>query len=189
MLEAGNARFIDGTPQHPHSDSSWRNSLIDEQHPIASILSCADSRVPPELVFDQGFGDLFTIRSAGEVLDEAVLGSLEYGVEHLDTPLVVVLGHSGCGAVQATIDAVRGDAQPRGHVAALVQAVEPAVLTVSDDLGEDEFLAASVNEQARRVAEALPARSSSIRRAVEQDRIQIVVAVYDLATGRVERKL
>ncbi|HEY9412887.1 MAG TPA: carbonic anhydrase [Jiangellaceae bacterium] len=179
----GNARFAAGNPAHPHADPSWRAALAEEQHPVATVLSCADSRVAPELIFDQGLGDLFTIRSAGEVLDEAVIGSIEYGVEHLATPLVVVLGHTGCGAVRAAIDVVHGAEHPHGDVAALVDAIEPAVrsVPVSDD--EDAFAVACVAEQARRVAAALPDRSEVLATAVADGSLGIVVATYDLDTG------
>ncbi|NEE02124.1 carbonic anhydrase [Phytoactinopolyspora halotolerans] len=190
-LVDGNARFVAGEPRRPHQNRAWRESLLDEQHPFATVLSCADSRVPPELLFDQGFGDLFTIRCAGEVLDAAVIGSVEYGVEHLGTPLVVVLGHSGCGAVRAAIDAVRGDGYPYGDVAALVHAIEPAVRSVPDtpdDPDDDAFVAACVEQQARRVADALPARSSAIRAAVQHGHTRVVAAVYDLTTGTVTPK-
>lgn len=179
----GNARFAAGTAAHPHADPSWRAALAEEQHPVATVLACADSRVAPELTFDQGLGDLFTIRSAGEVLDEAVIGSIEYGVGHLATPLVVVLGHTGCGAVRAAIDVVHGGEHPHGDVAALVDAIEPAVrsVPVSDD--EDAFAIACVAEQARRVAAALPERSEFLATAVADGSVAIVVATYDLGTG------
>lgn len=157
------------------------------------MLGCADSRVPPELVFDQGLGDLFTVRSAGQVLDEAVLGSVEYAVAHVAVPLVVVLGHSGCGAVKAAVDAVHGDSHAEGNVATLVQDVEPAVRAVAaggqprpDD---DAFLRACVAEQTRRVATALEERSTIIRTAVQENTTTVIPAVYDLATGRVKRTM
>ncbi|AYY12964.1 carbonic anhydrase [Actinobacteria bacterium YIM 96077] len=184
-LLAGNARFAGGTPRHPRTDPGRRASLVDGQNPVATVLGCADSRVPPELVFDQGLGDLFTVRSAGEVLDEAVLGSLEFGIEHLRTPLTVVLGHARCGAVTAAIDVVRGGPVPRGDVAALVQAIEPAVRSVPDDPDDDAFRAACIDEQTRRVAAALPHRSSIIREAIEHQETRVVAAVYDLASGLV----
>jgi carbonic anhydrase len=147
--------------------------------------------VPPELVFDQGLGDLFTVRSAGEVLDEAVLGSVEYAVAHAGVPLVVVLGHSGCGAVKAAVDAVHGNGHAEGNVAALVQDVEPAVRTVAatSEFGADDdtFVQACVAEQTRRVATAMTDRSSTIRAAVESKAAAVVPAVYDLATGKVSR--
>ncbi|MGH8931428.1 MAG: carbonic anhydrase [Egibacteraceae bacterium] len=125
LLE-GNQRFASGKPERPHQSPEWWKSLTT-QHPFACVLGCVDSRVPPELVFDQGFGDLFTVRSAGETLDEMVIGSIEYGVEHLSIPLVLILGHSGCGAVSASIGYVKGDEAPRGEIMAVVRAIEGTV--------------------------------------------------------------
>ena len=103
-LKDGNQRFIDEKPHHWHENASWRNHLIKTQKPFATILGCSDSRAPPELIFDAGFGDLFTIRLAGNIIEEDVIGSLQYALAHLHTPLVVVLGHEGCGAVAATLE-------------------------------------------------------------------------------------
>src|SRR5207237_5372942 len=100
-LVAGNQRFVAHKPTHPHEDLARRHDLAGSQHPFAVVLSCSDSRLPPELVFDQGLGDLFVIRVAGNITDAAVIGSIEYAVEHLHAPLIVVLGHEKCGAVTA----------------------------------------------------------------------------------------
>ena len=124
-LLAGNRRFAAGRPRHPHQDPAYRESLVEAQHPIACVLGCADSRVPAELLFDQGLGDLFTVRAVGEVLDDAVVGSIEYAVEHLHAPLVVVLGHSGCGAVKAAIALTRGESEVTGAVDTVARAIEP----------------------------------------------------------------
>src|SRR5574341_698654 len=105
LLE-GHQRYLRGQPLHQHQEAGWRVSLAYSQHPFAVILGCGDSRVPPEIIFDQGLGDLFVIRTAGHVLDAAVLGSVEYGLEKLNIPLVVVLGHERCGAVQAAVKAM-----------------------------------------------------------------------------------
>ncbi|TDD64830.1 carbonic anhydrase [Jiangella aurantiaca] len=186
-LAAGNERFANGEPRHPHEDRPYRESLVAGQHPIACVLSCADSRVAPELVFDQGLGDLFTVRSAGEVLDDAVLGSIEYAVEHVAVPLVVVLGHAGCGAVAATVDVVRGGPAPDGSIAALVQAIEPAVRGVSAGGDDAAYLAACVEAQARSAAAALADASPIVREAVADGRTSVVAGVYDLASGRVSQ--
>lgn len=118
LLEEGNARFVAGAPTRPEQSLMRRAVVAEGQNPFAVVLSCADSRVPPEVLFDQGLGDLFVVRSAGEVVDRAVLGSLQYGVDHLATPLLVVLGHSGCGAVGATVDAVKEEAKAARKAAA-----------------------------------------------------------------------
>ncbi|SEE78913.1 carbonic anhydrase [Jiangella alba] len=186
-LAAGNERFATGAPRHPHEDEPYRESLVAGQHPIACVLSCADSRVAPELVFDQGLGDLFTVRSAGEVLDDAVVGSVEYAVEHVAVPLVVVLGHAGCGAVQATVDVVRGGPAPDGSIAALVQAIEPVVRGVTTSADDAAYLADCVEAQARSAAAALSDTSPVVRAAVAAGRTAVVTGVYDLESGRVSQ--
>lgn len=187
VLADGNERFATGTPRHPHEDEDYRESLVAGQHPIACVLSCADSRVAPELVFDQGLGDLFTVRSAGEVLDDAVVGSIEYAVEHVAVPLVVVLGHAGCGAVQATVDVARGGPAPDGSIAALVRAIMPAVRGVLPGADDDAYLADCVAAQARAAAGALAGASPIIHEAVAAGRTSVVAGVYDLESGRVSQ--
>jgi carbonic anhydrase len=183
MLEAGNARFVDGRQVHPHEQLAWRETLVDGQHPVACVLGCADSRVSPELVFDHGLGDLFTVRSVGEVLDDAIVGSIEYAVEHLQVPLVVVLGHAGCGAVRAAIDLVRGDGTVTGAVNTVARAIEAAVRSTPPDPDDGAFLANCVRNQALRVRAELAERST----AISKSPAVIAAAVYDLRTGRVQR--
>ncbi|MET8447843.1 carbonic anhydrase [Streptomyces sp. NPDC005209] len=125
-LLAGNRRFASGHCRHPHQDGGRRRSPAPGQDPFAVIVGCVDSRVPPELVFDQGLGDLLCIRTAGEVLDEAVLGSVQYGVQELGIPLVLVLGHERCGAVAATLDHLRTGARVPDHLQLLVAEIAPA---------------------------------------------------------------
>ncbi|MEU6354477.1 carbonic anhydrase [Streptomyces sp. NPDC047072] len=125
-LLAGNRRYASGRPRHPHDTVRRRHLLAAAQHPFAVIVGCIDSRVPPELVFDQGLGDLLCIRTAGQVLDEAVLASVQYGVEELRIPLVLVLGHERCGAVAATLDHLRTGAPVPGHLELLVDEIAPA---------------------------------------------------------------
>lgn len=186
-LAAGNARFVEGRQKHPHESLDWRESLVEGQHPFAVILGCADSRVSPELVFDEGLGDLFVIRAAGEVLDTAVIGSIEYAVEHLSVPLVVVLGHESCGAVGATIDVVDGAAEVSGDIATLVRSIEPAVRATPRTGDRPAFLAACVAEQARRAATYLQERSNIVSDAVANHGVRVVSATYELRTGRVTR--
>ncbi|HEY0450161.1 carbonic anhydrase [Actinophytocola sp.] len=186
-LVAGNDRFVAGHQKHPHESLAWRESLVNGQHPFAVILSCADSRVPPELVFDEGLGDLFVIRAAGEVLDTAVIGSIEYAVEHLGVPLIVVLGHASCGAVSATIDVVNGDAEVSGDISTLVRSVEPAVRATAPNSDPAAFLAACVAEQARRSAGILRERSNIVSDAVAHHGVKVFSATYELATGKVTK--
>lgn len=185
-LAEGNARFASGNQKHPHESLRWREKLVSGQHPFAVVLGCGDSRVPPELVFDEGLGDLFTVRAVGEVLDTAVVGSIEYAVEYLDVPLVVVLGHESCGAVKAAIDVVTGAGRFTGDVSVVARAIEPAVRATPPDPDPVAFLAACVAEQARRSAAQLVERSSTIRAAVGHG-VKIVPATYELRTGRVTR--
>ncbi|GGP53146.1 carbonic anhydrase [Saccharothrix coeruleofusca] len=186
-LAEGNARFVGGHQRHPHESLRWRESLAGGQHPFAAVLGCADSRVPPELVFDHGLGDLFTVRAAGEVVDEAVLGSVEYAVEHLEVPLVVVLGHANCGAVSAAVDVVRGRGEVTGGISSLVRAIEPAVLGTPADPDDAVFLARCVDNQAKRAVRLLLERSATLRAAVAEHGVRVVAASYELTTGRVTR--
>lgn len=179
-LVAGNARFAAGRAAHPRQDPAYRRTLVEHQQPFAGVLGCADSRVPAEILFDQGLGDLFTVRAVGEVLDDAVVGSIEYAVEHLGVRALVVLGHAGCGAVRAAIDLVRGAGAATGSVSTVARAIEA---TVRATPVQPDFLAACVGNQARRIAEELPRRSSTIH----DTGAKIIPAVYDLASGLVRR--
>jgi carbonic anhydrase len=182
-LMAGNARFVAGQQLHPHEQLTWRETLLAGQHPFACVLACADSRVTPELVFDHGLGDLFTVRAVGEVLDDAVVGSIEYAVEHLHVPLVVVVGHARCGAVQAAVDLVAGRGPITGSVNTIARAIEATVRATPAVSDNAAFLEACVRNQAERVATELAERSTIIGSA----QVDIVSAVYDLRSGRVER--
>lgn len=186
-LLTGNERFAQGEQIRPRQELAWRQAVAEKQQtPFACVLGCVDSRVTPEIVFDQGLGDLLTVRTAGEVLDEAVIGSIEYGVHHLNIPLVVVLGHSNCGAVQATIDVVKGDQKVHGEVSALVRAIEASVLATPENDDKDKFLAACVDEQARRMAVELPERSEVVDAAILAGKTRVIAATYDLQSGKVK---
>ncbi len=150
------------------------------QHPFATILSCSDSRVPPEIVFDVGLGDLFTTRVAGNVVDAAVLGTVEYGAEHLNVPLVVVLGHTGCGAVKATLESD----EPRTHIETLIKDIRPAVNEARHEGGDvyDNAVRDNVYRSVRQLREAKPIMNVLCR----DRKIQVVGAVYHLDTGVVE---
>ena len=175
LLE-GNRRYMRSKAAHPRQGNTRRHALAKGQHPFATIFGCVDSRVPPEVIFDQGLGDLFVIRTAGQVIDDAVLGSIEYGVEHIGMPLVVVLGHEGCGAVGATIDAVKSGAKVPPHIDYLVRGIRPAVVATKNRSGD--HLDNAVRENARLVAAALR-RNEIIAHA------RVVAARYDLDRGRV----
>jgi carbonic anhydrase len=182
LLE-GNARFADGRLHPPDHDRERRAELAEQQRPFALVFGCGDSRVAAEIVFDQGLGHLFVVRTAGHVVDTGVLGSVEFGVAHLDIPLVVVLGHDSCGAVGATIDAVASGELPTGFVRDIVERVTPSVLaaqrlgrTSPDDVGA---------EHVRQTVRLLVARSAVLADAVRAGRCAVVGLVYRLVEGRV----
>lgn len=185
-LREGNARFRDGTAAHPRQDAGRRAATLTEgQHPHAVVLSCSDSRVPPELLFDQGVGDLFVIRVAGNVAGSDEMGSVEYGVEHLHAPVVVVLGHTACGAVTAAAD---GKPLP-GHIGPLVAPIRPAVEDARKEhpgLAGAGLVAAAVRCNVYQQVRTLLTESEAVREAVHAGHARVVGAVYDLSTGAVE---
>jgi carbonic anhydrase len=181
LLE-GNRRYVEARPMYPRQAPTDRVRLAVGQHPVAMVFGCVDSRVPPELVFDQGLGDLFVIRTAGQVLDDAALGSLEFGVAELAIPLLVVLGHESCGAVKATAEAVEQNVRPPGHIGMLVDEIRPAVEQAEGENGErlDQAVRINVDRTVHRLA-ATPLLSD----AVAAGRLKIVGARYDLDTGEI----
>jgi carbonic anhydrase len=181
LLE-GNRRWQERRPEHPHEGAEIRAALTAGQHPFATVLSCVDSRVPPELVFDQGLGDLFAVRTAGQVLDDAVLGSIAFGAGELGIRLVLVLGHSSCGAVGAAVDAADTGEEPLGHLAALVEAIAPSVPPSGPDRAARVAIAVDANVAA--VVEALRA-DADLAESVAHGDLTIVGARYDLGSGAV----
>lgn len=181
-LKAGNLRFVAGNTRHAHEGANWRKHLVGTQKPIAVVLGCSDSRVPPELVFDQGFGDLFVIRVAGNVIATDVVGSIVYAALHLKTPLFVVMGHSGCGAVTATLDAKLKGAKEPESIAALLKLVEPSLKNVDLSVPFTTALAAAIEANVRWSVEQLKELPGA-KAALAASRIAIAGAVYDLQTG------
>jgi carbonic anhydrase len=182
-LMAGNARYV-ANKLDPKDFSAGRAARAKAQYPIASILSCADSRVAPELIFDQKPGDLFVVRVAGNYLDEDVLSSLEYGVAVLGTPLVMVLGHSNCGAVKAAIQEIQNPKPLPGHIWDITDAVRPGIENVVKAGGDgllERAIDSNVGYNVSRVASAQPI----IAEAVQSKRVRVVGAEYELATGKV----
>jgi carbonic anhydrase len=177
-LIAGNERYVQGKSQHPDESLARRKELTTGQHPFAVILGCADSRVSPELLFDEGLGDLFDIRVAGNIVDDAVLGSIEYAVEHLDTKLIVVLGHEKCGAVTAAVD---GGKAP-GHLRALTAAIRPAVDAAAKQPGDKihNCVIANARHVARQIRESEPV----LKEYVNGKGVKVVAADYELDTGK-----
>ena len=178
-LKAGNDHHARHQYQHPHETAARQRELISAQHPHAEILSCSDSRVPPEIVFDQGLGDIFVVRVAGNVATDTEIGSLEYGAEHLHIPLLVVLGHESCGAVTAAVEG--GEAE--GHIAALVNLIKPAVEKSRALPGDKVSNAVRVN--VAMVVDQLRASNPVLAKLVAQGKLKIVGGVYSLETGKV----
>jgi carbonic anhydrase len=179
-LMVGNQRFTTHKEQHPHQSGARLQEIAQGQHPIATVLSCADSRVPAELVFDTGLGDLFNVRVAGNIVTPEVLGSLEYAVELLCTPVLMVLGHERCGAVTA---AVQGKAVP-GHIGDFLDEIQPAVEQVKDLPGDliDNAVRANVQFQIQQLLE----QSDLIRDRQIRGAVKVVGARYDLDSGAIE---
>jgi len=183
-LMAGNRRFVSGELKHPHLGKDWRKRLAGGQKPFATILGCSDSRVPPELLFDQGFGDLFVIRVAGNVIDTDVTGSVEYGVDHLSTSLVVVMGHDGCGAVTAALQADEDLNKEPNEIKSLVGKIKPATKWVDSKLEFPKRLRLSVEENVRASVKLLKA-VPDLAKAEKANVAKIIGCVYDIATGNV----
>jgi carbonic anhydrase len=182
-LKEGNERFVAGQPAHPSQSVEHRASLAKGQKPTAALFGCGDSRVAAEIIFDQGLGDMFVVRTAGHVIDSAVLGSIEFAVTVLGVPLIVVLGHNSCGAVKATLAALDDGELPGGYVRDVVERVTPSIL-----LGRREGLTRVDEFEARHVTETgaqLMARSTAIAERVNAGTLAIVGATYHLADGRV----
>ena len=183
LLMAGNKRFIAGQPIHPHDNTQRRGELTGSQHPFAIILGCSDSRVPPPLIFDAGLGDIFEIRIAGNSADAAVTASIEYAVEHLHAPLLVVLGHEKCGAVGATIDAMRENKTPPAHLAAIVDPIRSAVEKAKSEPGD--LTSNAVAENVKQVVTELQHSEPVLAESIHSGKLRIVGAVYHLDTGQV----
>ncbi|KYH46044.1 carbonic anhydrase [Branchiibius sp. NY16-3462-2] len=181
-LAAGNARFVANSPKHPNQDAQRRHILEAGQTPSAIFFGCADSRVAAEIIFDQGLGDLFVVRTAGHVVDNAVLGSVEFAVSVLGVPLIVVLGHDSCGALKATMDAVLTGDVPPGYLRDIVERITPSVMTARKDGATTlEELEA---EHVRNTTQLLNERSVVVHEAIAAGKLAIVGATYDLGDGR-----
>jgi carbonic anhydrase len=179
LLLEGNQRFIAGKMEHPNQSPARRDEVAKGQHPFASVLACADSRTAPEIVFDRGLGDLFTVRVAGNVADKVVIESLDYSVKHLGVRLVMVLGHTRCGAVIAAVD---GHDAP-GDVGPMLSELRPAV-AASKGMPGDPVLNA-VRENVILIVEKL-STSAELSAMVKSGELKIVGGVYDLSTGTID---
>ena len=193
----GNKRYVENKSTHPErSDAASRKALSTSQKPYAIILSCSDSRVPPEIIFDKGLGEIFVVRVAGNVPDPVVLGSIEYAAEHLGSPLIMVLGHERCGAVKATVEA-KGKSTGSRNIDAIVKVVGSSVKTAARDCEAckadakcvgtrtGEFLECVTDANAKSVAAGLTKQSRILKHLAEAKKIRIVAAKYDLDDGLV----
>jgi carbonic anhydrase len=182
-LMEGNARYVANQPMQ-RDFSAGRAERAESQYPIAAVLSCSDSRVAPEFAFDQGPGDLFVVRVAGNFANEGGLASLEYAVKFLGVPLVVVLGHSNCGAVDAAIKVIKEKAVLPGHLPQLVQSIKPAVKAAKRK-SPDDLLSAAITENVALNVKRLQTARPLLATFAESNSVKIVGGVYDLATGKI----
>ncbi|MEC3992738.1 carbonic anhydrase [Actinacidiphila sp. DG2A-62] len=181
LLLAGNQRFVAGTPEHPNQDAARRAETAPSQQPFAVLFGCSDSRLAAEIVFDRGLGDLFVVRTAGHVMGPEVLGSIEYGVDLLNCPLVVVLGHDSCGAVSAACAALDEGLAPAGYIRDVVERVTPHVLAArtAGRLQPEEIL----TEHVGRTVDMLLDRSRILADRVTAGRTAVVGLCYRLSDG------
>lgn len=179
-LKDGNGRYTSGNLQHPGQTAERRAELTKSQHPFAAVIGCADSRIPPEIVFDQGLGDLFICRVAGNVVDDQSLGSIEYAVDHLGVRLILVLGHQDCGAVKAAKATIAAKGKAPGHIESVLTAIQPAVqATAKDDLD------ATIKANVKNVVGALRSSTPILKAKVDSGQVQVIGSYYSLDTGAV----
>jgi len=183
-LKAGNDRFVSGQSHFPSLRREVLADLAKGQQPYATILGCSDSRVPPELVFDAGLGELFIVRVAGNVLGPSILGTLQYAKAHLHTALFVVLGHEGCGAVKAALASKYQGATHRARISVLLENILPALDGLKPGLSPEPLLSAAVLANVRHTMRALT-DSPEGRAALAEGRVKLVGAIYELSSGRV----
>ena len=180
-LIKGNERFVELKEQHPDSDKQRRKEMLKGQHPFVVILSCSDSRVPPELIFDQGLGDIFEIRNAGNVLNEHVIGSIEYAVMHCGVKLIVIMGHQDCGAIAATLSGV----SETKYIKALEDSIKPAVEDCKKqgkEINSDNVVKAHVMQDINE----LLSQDNELVKYMKKNNVKIVPAYYHLDTGKVD---
>ena len=186
LLKEGNKRFLEAHPVRPHLTAPERRAVLaHQQRPFCVLVGCSDSRVSPELLFGRGLGDLFIVRNAGNVVDLAAMGSIEYGVAVLGAPLIVVLGHERCGAVKAAVDVVENDTIYPGSIGQMIEPIIPAVLHASRE-GTADLLDRSVRSNVRRIVERLRTTEQMLIEPQREGRLKIVGARYDLDDGHVE---
>lgn len=179
-LMEGNSRFVEFKQNHPHQNKARLEEVASTQKPFAIIVGCSDSRVPPEIIFDQGMGDLFVIRNAGNVVDDFAMASIEYAVQHLGVRLIVVLGHERCGAVDATI---KGGDLP-GHLNKLTSEIKPSIHSAKRVTGD--LLTNVIYSNTKRISGQIGSSEKLLKDFVDNKGLKVVSAYYDLDTGKVE---
>lgn len=181
ILKEGNLRFQTLKEKHPDQTKERRKELQKMQHPFAVVITCSDSRVPPSLIFDQGLGDIFEIRNAGNVLDNHVIGSVEYAVVHLGVKLVIVMGHENCGAVTATLS----DVHESKFISSLTHSIEPA-LKMYDENSKEDKLTSTIKNNALYVTDSLIKSDKILNNYIKNKGLKILPAYYHLDSGKVE---
>src|ERR1051325_538887 len=179
-LKEGNNRYTSGNLQHPGQTSERRTELANTQHPFAAVVCCSDSRVPPEVVFDQGLGDLFIVRVAGNVINDEGLGSIEYGVDVLSARLIVVLGHQSCGAVDAAMKTIAAKGKAPGHIQSLVAAIKPVI-----DATPKSDLETMIKANVKHVVDGLRSSKPILKNKVDTGEVHVIGGYYTLDTGAV----
>lgn len=187
-LVEGNARFSADNSIHPNRCIETKNALLREQKPFAAVLSCSDSRVPIEIIFDAGLGDIFAVRTAGHVLSKEVMGSLEYAVKSLGVKLIMVLGHENCGAIDTAIQTLKNEeyADLSENLQSIMNHIYPAIENVEDHVDNSEFLNTAVKANIKYQLDDLLNKDPYIAQRVEEGKLAIIGAMYSLATGKVE---
>jgi carbonic anhydrase len=187
LLMAGNARFVKGKLTAVKAIVERRRDVAGGQKPYAILLTCADSRVPPEHIFDKGLGDIFVCRVAGNILDPHIIGSIEYSIATFGSLLVMVLGHQSCGAVKDTIKLVEAGKKAPGSIQSIVETITPVVkANPRGNLGDDAYLDKVIKANTRGVAKSLQAHSAIVRSAITQKKLEVVSAEYSLDSGKVQ---
>lgn len=185
-LIEGNKRFAAGNSVHPNRCSETKNALLNQQKPFAAVLSCSDSRVPVEIIFDAGLGDIFTVRTAGHVLSKEVLGSLEYAIKNLSVKLIIILGHENCGAINTAIQTFQNKNynELSENLQSILNHIYPALDNINYD--NDDFLNSAIKSNILYQMKDLIKKDSYIEKKVQDGEIALIGAIYSLTTGKVE---
>lgn len=185
-IQAGNKRFSEGRPNNSDQDKTTREKLATGQQPPVIVLSCSDSRVPPEKIFDQGLGKIFTVRLAGHVLNADAIASIEYAVEHLGSKALVIMGHDSCGAVKAALTTPNGKSTGSPNLDSLIAKIKPGISAFKTVSPDDKTIEGPVKANVTATVKDLVKRSKIIREAIENQKLLLAQGIYHLASGEVE---